>query len=94
MLYINFKQGILQPFSTEIKQASAMKVYFQIAECRQSCAKIVQASAMKTCFQIAECRQSCAKIHHFFVNRKRLRAFFLEKHIKVSFFLVILHSEK
>ena len=72
MLYINFKQGILQPFSTEIKQASAMKVYFQIAECRQS----------------------CAKIHHFFVNRKRLRAFFLEKHIKVSFFLVILHSEK
>ena len=78
----------------KIVQTSAMKTCFQIAECRQSSAKIVQTSAMKTCFQIAECRQSSAKIHHFFVNRKRLRAFFYEKHIKVSFFLVILHSEK
>jgi hypothetical protein len=42
--------------------ASAMKVYFQIAECRQSSAKIMPASAMRVYFQIAECRQSSAKI--------------------------------
>ena len=94
MLYIKFNKSSFCLFCTEIKQASAMKVCFQIAECRQSFAKIVQTSAMKTCFQIAECRQSCAKIHHFFVNRKRLRAFFSKKSIQVSFFLVILHSEK
>ena len=69
-------------------------INFNMASCCLFCTEIKQASAMKVYFQIAECRQSSAKIHHFFVNRKRLRAFFYEKHIKVSFFLVILHSEK
>ena len=40
-----------------------MKVYFQIAECSISYAKILQASAMKVYFQIAECSLSYAKIH-------------------------------
>ena len=39
-----------------------MKVYFQIAECSLSSAKIVQTSAMKVYFQIAECSLSSAKI--------------------------------
>jgi hypothetical protein len=42
--------------------ASAMKVYFQIAECRQSSVKIMPASAMKVYFQLAECSFSSAKI--------------------------------
>ena len=39
-----------------------MKVYFQIAECSISYAKILQASAMKVYFQIAECSLSYSKI--------------------------------
>ena len=39
-----------------------MKVYFQIAECSLSYAKILQASAMKVYFPIAECSISYAKI--------------------------------
>ena len=39
-----------------------MKVYFQIAECSLSYAKIMQTSAMKVYFQIAECSLSYAKI--------------------------------
>ena len=46
----------------KIVQMSAMKVYFQIAECSLSYAKIVQMSAMKVYFQIAECSLSYAKI--------------------------------
>jgi len=49
--------------SAKIVQTSAMKTYFQIAECCQSSAKIVQTSAMKTYFQIAECSQSSAKLN-------------------------------
>ena len=43
-------------------QTGAMKVYFQIAECSLSYAKITQTSAMKVYFQIAECSLSYAKI--------------------------------
>ena len=39
-----------------------MKVYFLIAECSLSYAKIVQTRAMKACFQIAECSLSYEKI--------------------------------
>ena len=39
-----------------------MKVYFQIAECSLSSAKIVQTSAMKVYFQIAECSLSSANL--------------------------------
>ena len=39
-----------------------MKVYFYIAECSLSYAKIVPASAMKVYFYIAECSLSYAKI--------------------------------
>ena len=51
-------------------QTSAMKVYFQIAECRLSYAKIMQMSAMKVYFQIAECRLSYAKVRQIVVNTK------------------------
>ena len=40
-----------------------MKVYFQIAECSLSYAKILQASAMKVYFLIAERSIFYAKIH-------------------------------
>ncbi len=39
-----------------------MKVYFQIAECSLSSAKIVPTSAMKVYSQIAECSLSSANI--------------------------------
>ena len=51
-------------------QTSAMKVYFQIAECCLSYAKIMQTSAMKVYFQIAECRLSYAKVRQIVVNTK------------------------
>jgi hypothetical protein len=41
---------------------SAMKDFFQIAECSLSYAKIMPASAMKDFFQIAECSLSYAKL--------------------------------
>ena len=47
-----------------------MKIYFQIAECRLSSAKIMQTSAMKVYFQIAECRLSSAKIMQIEDNTK------------------------
>ena len=53
-----------------------MKACFQIAERRQSYAKIVPVSAMKACFQIAERRQSYAKIRWIFVTSKFLGSFF------------------
>ena len=51
-------------------QTSAMKVYFQIAECSFSYLKKMQTSAMKIYFQIAECRLSSAKIMQIEDNTK------------------------
>ena len=54
-----------------------MKVYFQIAECSLSYAKILQASAMKVYFQIAERSLFYAKIHENADKAKESCRFFL-----------------
>jgi len=64
-----------------------MKVYFPIAECSISYAKILQASAMKVYFQIAECSISYAKIHENADKAKKSCRFF-EKYIPLYAFLV------
>ena len=55
-----------------VMQTSAMKTFFQIAECSFSYAKKMQTSAMKTCFQIAECSFSYAKLSNISVTSKYL----------------------
>ena len=61
----------------KIVQMSAMKVYFQIAECSLSYAKIVQMSAMKVYFQIAECSLSYAKLQNSATKCKQQHLFYI-----------------
>ena len=64
-----------------------MKVYFLIAECSLSYAKILQASAMKVYFLIAERSIFNAKIHEN-ADKAKESCHFFEKYIPLYAFLV------